>query len=90
MIKEFNKLELLRDICKFYNYELTLNSDNTIRCIGDDGYSTEYRFTYKNIDDALIDWIDTLIDTDEDALNNECNAFWSKEIEFIKNIKLNK
>lgn len=90
MIKEFNKIELLADICKFYNYELTLNTDNRVRCIGEDGYSTEYKFTYDNIDNALLGWVDTLIDTDEDALINDCETFWSEEIAFIKNIELSK
>lgn len=85
MMKEFNrKKKLLEKICGFYYYELTFTEESVI-CKG-----CEKTLTYKNIDEALIDWVDTLIDTDEESLLNDNGAFWSKEIEYIKEIENNK
>lgn len=42
-------------------------------------------FVYDTVDEALIDWLPTLIGSNEDI----DNTMWVKEIEFIKQLKAN-
>ena len=81
-----NKKErLLNEICDVYGYEL-LFKDNQIHCYDDIEDDTSY-YIYNNIDEALVDWLDTLIESELEYRNNNDEITWIKEIEFIKNIK---
>lgn len=79
------KYELLLEICEFYGYDVSEENEKII-C----HYNKEYHFEYSNIDEALCDWYDTLIETNH---NHECysdtNQYttWNKEdIDFIRDI----
>ena len=77
-----DKLEVLKEICCWYNYDLTLKENGEIRCYN----CIDYDFKYENIDIALKHWIDTLKDTDEDMIKCGESPMWEEEIKFIENI----
>lgn len=82
MINKYNKIKLLNEICDYYNYKLTFNGDKKI--IADSGMKDFY-FEYKTLDDALLNWVDTLIDTDDMLLSCGESVEWGNKINFICN-----
>ena len=79
---ENKMMEILKEICSWYNYEITINQDGSINCYN----CKEYDFTYKNLKVALKDWLITLEETDKDMVYSEEEPMWTEEINFIKNI----
>ena len=74
---ENKKYELLKDICEYYNYELS-EENGKIVC----HHSNDYHFEYKDIDSALEDFFDTLLETNEtEEYYNSINRYttWNKD-----------
>ena len=82
LTKKFNNHELLKDICKAYGYELEYKNE-LIVCTADE----EDNYEYKNIELALIDWLDTLIESELVYKTDNANITWKPEIEYIKELK---
>lgn len=83
------KIDILKKVCDYTGYKITIKNEKII-CENIWGYDTKY--TYNNIDDALIDWLPTFIEQEEGCgedlyENGNENGMWRKEIEFIKNLK---
>lgn len=79
------KKKLLEDIADCYNYTLMFKADKVIM----DSYISEYFFEYKNIDEALKDWLSTLEASNKDREDEGFGEYddWSKEvIGFIKEL----
>lgn len=91
-----DKLKLLKDICDWYNYTLTLEhgvikmsnipEDPEIREL----YAGQ-QLDYTTVDDALKDWLSTLEDTnisiyETGDVDDLYNTWSKKEIDFIKNL----
>lgn len=89
LIKEFNNTELLYEICQAYNYELKI-INNQVLCIIEGGKEDdENNYTYNTIEDALIGWLDTLIESEINYIENNADITWEPEIEYIKELKTN-
>ena len=87
MIKNYEeKLELLKDLCDFYGYELLEKEDGKIIC----HLNADYSFQYKNVDVALCDWYSTMLESNEnhdDYTDVNRYTLWSiKEVEFVRDI----
>lgn len=82
LTKKFNNHELLKDICKAYGYELEYKNE-LIVCTVDE----EDNYEYENIELALIDWLDTLIESELVYKTDNANITWKPEIEYIKELK---
>lgn len=82
MIIKYEKTKLLNDVCDYYNYKLTVNSDKKIIA---DGGMKDFYFEYKTLDEALLHWVDTLIDTDNMLLSCGELVEWGNKIDFIYN-----
>lgn len=82
LIKEFNNEELLKEICESYDCELEIK-DNKIICKTEDGEV----FTYNNLEEALIDWLDTLTESEMCYIEAKSGITWLPEIDYIKEIK---
>ena len=87
MKKLVNKLsneKLLEVITEVYNYDVIYNNDGSI--IISDDESTD---TYSNIELALIDWLPTLIESEQQYILEDADITWMPEINQIKEIKNN-
>ena len=84
-IKEFNKLELLTRICKWYGYELTI-ADNIICKSSSNGYE----MSSVTVEDCLVSWLTTLESTDEEYEEFGEQPIWEDEIKFIKSLEFEK
>ena len=74
-----NERDLYEDILCWYNGKYKINDDGTI----EENNQGELRY-FNSFRDALVDWENTLIETNIDAKEE----IWSKEeLDFIKNIK---
>lgn len=89
LIKEFNNVDLLKEICEAYDYTVEI-IDGKVLCIIDGAdKADEENFTYNSIEDALIDWLDTLIESEMCYIKEKVNISWICEIEYIKELKAN-
>lgn len=89
LIKEFNNTELLYEICQEYGYEPKI-IDSQVSCIIEGGKEDdEDNYTYNTIEDALIGWLDTLIESEINYIENNADITWEPEIEYIKELKTN-
>lgn len=89
LIKEFNNVELLKEICKAYNYSASI-TDNQVVCIIDGGDENDYdTYKYNTVEEALIDWLDTLIESEMQYIEENANITWLQEIEYIKELRTN-
>jgi len=83
------KYELMKEICDFYGYKLT-EENGKIICHQNEDYHLEY----ENIDNALSDWYDTLLESNKNhEYYNEINQYttWIKdEMDFIRGVITNK
>lgn len=82
LTKKFNNYELLKDICEAYGYELEYKNDLII-CTVDE----EDNYEYESVELALIDWLDTLIESELVYKTDNVNITWKPEIEYIKELK---
>lgn len=82
MVEKFNNEDLLRDICDVYGYDVVYKGDS-ILLMSDEGLES----TYKNIELALVDWLDTLIESELEYRKDNVDATWIEEINYIKDIK---
>lgn len=82
---DINKEDLLKEIVDSYDYQLEIN-ENKVICY-DDIEEEESVYRYKNIDEALIDWLDTLIESEMNYRLNNDDITWIDEINFINTIK---
>lgn len=80
-IKGFNNEELLKYICEAYDYDLKYNKDSVV-CVADDD-----EYIYKSLEEALVGWLDTLIESEMDYSMNNVDITWRPEIDYIKEIK---
>lgn len=85
MIKEFNNEELLKEICDVYGYDVKYN-EGYVLCTADEE-DEEYPYTYKNIELALIGWLDTLIESEMEYRMDNVDITWISEINYIKDVK---
>lgn len=74
--------ELLEDICKFYDYDVLKQLDDKIIVTNGDTKSEYY-----NVEEALIDWYETLVESDKCSVEEKVNLYWEHEREFIKTLK---
>lgn len=89
LIKEFNNVDLLKEICEAYDYTVEI-IDGKVLCIIDGADKTdEENFAYNSVEDALIDWLDTLIESEMCYIKEKVNTSWMSEIEYIKELKAN-
>lgn len=82
MVEKFNNEDLLRDICDVYGYDVVYKGDS-ILLMSNKGLES----TYKNIELALVDWLDTLIESELEYRKDNVDATWIEEINYIKDIK---
>ena len=79
--------ELMKEIADFYNYEMNVITDIDMgvkkTIIITDGDST---FKYNNIDEALMDWYETLVESDKCCVNEKVGMYWEQERKFIKTL----
>ena len=81
MKMEERKFELLKEIGYWYNAQFTIG--DKVYC--EDKYNEPY--IYNSVDEALKDWLCTLIESNNDSINDGVELLWSKEeIELIKNL----
>lgn len=75
------KIELLKDIGYWYGAQFIIGNKTYCK----DEYYESY--TYNTVDEALKDWLDTLIDSNKESINEGTELLWSKEeINLIKNL----
>lgn len=75
------KLELLKEICNWYNYNLTIKGEKII-----DINNTE-ECSYESVDEGLKDWLETLEESNKCCVDEQVELLWSnEEIELIKSI----
>ncbi len=75
------KLELLKEICNWYNYNLTIAEEKIINI-----NNTEECY-YKSVDEGLKDWLETLEESNKCCIDEQVELLWSnEEIELIKSI----
>lgn len=75
------KIELLKQIGYWYGVQFIIGNKTYCK----DEYYESY--TYNTVDEALKDWLDTLIDSNKESINEGTELLWSKEeIELIKNL----
>lgn len=73
--------EFMKEIADFYNYDI--NKDiNGVITVNDD----ESAFIYDSIDKALIDWYETLNESDKCSINEKVDMYWEEERKFIKTL----
>lgn len=82
-MKNINKKEMLLYICNAYGYKVEYTGES-VTCFDDDS-----KYDYENIEYALIDWLDTLIESEIEFRKNNANVTWSSEIACIQKIKNN-
>ena len=82
IVKKFDNKELLKDITNVYGYDIVYKGDS-ILLMSDEGLES----TYKNIELALVDWLDTLIESEIEYRKDNVDTAWIKEINYIKDIK---
>ena len=76
------KLELLKEICKWYNYNLTIAGE---KIINDNTNSDES--VYSSVEEGLKDWLITLKESNKCCIDEQVPLLWSnEEIELIKSI----
>lgn len=76
---EYFCYELMKEIADFYNYDIDKNANGSITVT--DGEST---FVYENVDEALVDWYETLKDSDDCSINEKVDMYWEEERKFIE------
>lgn len=80
------KKGMLMEICEFYNCNVTIHYMDGSGCfVFDNG---EDFWENHNIDWALYSWIDTLIDTDNELVEEGREPIWTEEIKLIKDCVL--
>ena len=82
IVKKFDNKELLKDITNVYGYDIVYKGDS-ILLMSDEGLES----TYKNIELALVDWLDTLIESEIEYRKDNVDTTWIEEINYIKDIK---
>lgn len=79
---ENKKLELLKEICNWYNYNLVIAGEKII-----DSNNTE-KCEYQSLNDGLKDWLITLEESNKSCIEDGIELLWSnEEIELIKSLK---
>ena len=87
LIKKFNNEDLLKEICEAYNYSVKITNDKVI-CIIDGGDENDCdTYKYNTIEEALVDWLDTLLESEMEYVKDGVNISWEMEIEYIKEIR---
>lgn len=87
LIKKFNDEELLNEICEIYGYELK-KKGNQILCIIEGGNEDEEEtYKYSSIEEGLVDWLDTLEESERNYIENGDNITWASEINHIKELR---
>lgn len=91
-----NKTELVKEICDYYNYNLSIKKDKieVDNYLEDEKYSEEIgckRMEYLSEDSFLKDWLSTLKETNKSIYETgDVDTLYStrseEEIEFIENI----
>ena len=81
MKMEERKIKLLKEIGYWYGAQFIIG--NKIYCA--DKYYESYN--YNTVNEALKDWLDTLIESNQELTNKGLELLWSKEeIDLIKNL----
>ena len=78
---ENKKLDLLIEICKWYDYKLTVGGNVLV----DEDNSSE--FSCKSVDEGLKDWLETLEESNKCCVEEEVPLLWSQDtIDLIKSL----
>lgn len=75
------KIELLKKICEYYNYDCLISNDN----YNFNSKTTGSNYSIRGIDNALLSWLDALEECDEEREYYNMGALWKNDIEFIYN-----
>lgn len=85
-IKEFNKMDLLIDICEYHAYRVVFHNGEVIcSCDYDDD-----KFTSPSIVDALIEWKSSLEEEDKLSLGRGGDSVWLDEVNFITSLEFDR
>lgn len=84
LIKNFNNEDLLKEICEAYDCELEITEDKII-CRTEDNEI----YKYNNIEEALVDWLDTLTESEMCYIEAKSDITWLPEINYITDIRTN-
>lgn len=77
-----NNLELLKRICKYYEYHIEWMNDGNIRL-----FDGEYSEVFESVKDALGTWYLPMVETNEFLSKQEEAIEWTrKEIEYCKKL----
>ena len=75
------KLELLKEICNWYNYNLTIAGEKII------DINNINKCSYESVEEGLKDWLTTLEESNRCCIDEKVPLLWSnEEIELIKSI----
>lgn len=78
-----DKVKLMQEICDWYNYKLKTVNDKVVV------FDSIRIFEYDDMDEALKDWLDTLLESNYDYFECEGEEYgtWDKEtIDFIESL----
>lgn len=81
---KFESEDLLKNICEIYGYDVKFENNKVI-CINDDLDECEF----DNVELALIDWLETLIESEKQYIAEGAEVSLISEIDYIKEIKNN-
>lgn len=80
---ENKKMELLKEICSWYNYNLTVEGNKII------DINNEDECNYETVEEGLRDWLETLEESNKCCINEKVEMLWSREeIELIKQLEV--
>lgn len=85
-IKEFNKKELMKEIADFYGYDILFLENNQGSVVISNGQTQQI---HRNTELALLDWLDTLVESEIEHKKTNSDSLWDEEIKYIKNIEKN-
>lgn len=78
---ENKKLDLLIEICKWYDYKLTVDG----KVLVDKDNSSE--FSCESVDEGLKGWLETLEESNKCCIEEDVPLLWSQDtIDFIKSL----
>lgn len=85
-IKEFNKKELMKEIADFYGYDILFLENSQGSVVISNGQTQQI---HRNTELALLDWLDTLVESEIEHKKTNSDSLWDEEIKYIKNIEKN-
>ena len=85
IIKANDEIKILINVCDYTGYAVTFEEGKIVTT---DTYGSNRVFKYDTVKDALIGWLPTMEEQQDGA--DEDVDMWSKEIEYVKELKANR